>query len=653
MGTRWRGLLAPINAPTGDGRRMAVRAFTHRPLPLALKWQRTDDQGHDASVVIGLMDVCNIDEDAGEVWGEGELFDDQPHLPRLSEDVAEAILLTTKGVIGPSVDAGSAQGMVVETGTDVPLTEERADQLWQEAQDAGTEPNIEVLFTAYEIAAATLVVIPAFVEARPFELIAAVEDAPATKPAPAALVASLTAAAPSIPAEVFDNPEFGAFQNITVEDRGEGFLRVAGYVAAFDMCHVGVRDVCLTAPASAIDYAPFHRYTFDVVGGDDQLISVGRITTGFGKTGTGCTCCRGKDDHACDDFGLAQTIAHYDAMATIAHGRCGSDERGIWFAGVADPNLSAAGRTALNRRRFSGDWRDFGGNLELVEILALAREREGFPIPTVAIRNGRQMSLTAAGIIRPDQPRPVDAIDLGALARHVASLVVTELRQPAAVTAAAAPVHTAAMVALRMTEESAARLAVDGGEPAAELHATRAYLGEAADWSPEDQAALIDAMSVVAAGLAPLDANGFALSLFNPDEEGAGAVVLGLEGEAIATAQTTVMTALEPFASHIPAQHQPHVEHVTLQYTDDPARLADLVDLVGPAVSFDRLRVAFGDTVTDLPLGGQAQEPSAAATLAAEIEATVAAVDPEVRNRAKTATALLTELEDTHVVLRR
>ena len=61
MGTRWRGLLAPINKPTGDGRRMAPGAFTHRPLPLPLKWQREDNMGHDDSVVVGLMDTITID----------------------------------------------------------------------------------------------------------------------------------------------------------------------------------------------------------------------------------------------------------------------------------------------------------------------------------------------------------------------------------------------------------------------------------------------------------------------------------------------------------------------------------------------------------------------------------------------------------------
>jgi hypothetical protein len=73
MATRWRGKLAPINKPTGDGRRIAPGGFTNRPLPLPLKWQRTDESGHTSAVVIGSMDKLDIAEDA---VGRSELFDD-------------------------------------------------------------------------------------------------------------------------------------------------------------------------------------------------------------------------------------------------------------------------------------------------------------------------------------------------------------------------------------------------------------------------------------------------------------------------------------------------------------------------------------------------------------------------------------------------
>lgn len=166
MATRWRGLLAPIGVPTGDGRRMAVGSVTHRELPLPLKWQRADSGAHDDSVIVGSLESVDIREDGA--WGEGELFDDRPDLPRVSEDVAEALMLLDRGVIGPSVDGGAATAIEVIAGTDDPVTPEVVEQ---SVMETGEWPETELLFTEYEIAAATLVSIPAFAECRPFEVL--------------------------------------------------------------------------------------------------------------------------------------------------------------------------------------------------------------------------------------------------------------------------------------------------------------------------------------------------------------------------------------------------------------------------------------------------------------------------------------------------
>src|SRR4030065_2888731 len=73
MGTRWRGMLAPLGVPTGDERRFLVSGVTHRELPLPLSWQRSNEPGHDTAVVVGLIDTIDIQDDA--VWAVGELFD--------------------------------------------------------------------------------------------------------------------------------------------------------------------------------------------------------------------------------------------------------------------------------------------------------------------------------------------------------------------------------------------------------------------------------------------------------------------------------------------------------------------------------------------------------------------------------------------------
>lgn len=154
--TRWGpALLAPIGKPTGDKRRFAAGALTNRDLPLGLKWQRQDGQGHTGSVVIGTLDGVTY-KDGGEPWGFGLLFKPDPEqLPRLAEDVNEARMLLDKGVIGPSVDLDDMEFHQIDPAD--------AGQYAAEQR-----PDIEV--TKGRISAATLVPIPAFAEARALPL---------------------------------------------------------------------------------------------------------------------------------------------------------------------------------------------------------------------------------------------------------------------------------------------------------------------------------------------------------------------------------------------------------------------------------------------------------------------------------------------------
>lgn len=154
--TKWGpALLAPIGKPTGDRRRFAAGALTNRDLPLGLKWQRQDGQGHSGSVVIGTLDGVTYDEH-GAPTGFGLLFNPDPEqLPRLAEDVREARLLLEQGVIGPSVDLD-----------DMEFHQLNEDDAAQYAADQ--RPEIEV--TRGRISAATLVPIPAFAEARSLPL---------------------------------------------------------------------------------------------------------------------------------------------------------------------------------------------------------------------------------------------------------------------------------------------------------------------------------------------------------------------------------------------------------------------------------------------------------------------------------------------------
>jgi len=200
-------------------------------------------------------------------------------------------------------------------------------------------------------------------------------------------------------------------------------------------------------------------------------------------------------------------------------------------------------------------------------------------------------------------------------------------------TKAASPdgVHTGAMVALVPSEADAARLAVDGGEPAGHLHLTLMYLGKAADIPAEAQRRIVAALrSTVEDAIRPdytlpLHGDGFAISAFNMghnDRE--PCIVLGVGGEDVAAVHAMVLDTIGEVRTTVgglfplPEQLKPWVPHVTLVYTDDVERVAELADRVGP-ITFDRLRVSFAGQTVDIPLvpvgRGQTVEKAVAAEL--------------------------------------
>jgi hypothetical protein len=156
--TRWGPqLIAPYDKPTGDKRRFAAASLTNRDLPLPVKWQRVDDQGHKSSIVVGTMDHVDPREDG--VYGSGLLLDPDPEqLPRLAEDVGEVRALTEAGILGPSVDLDDMEFRAL----DEPQVGELA------AGEGQQRPAIEV--TRGRISAVTLVQIPAFAEVGPLQL---------------------------------------------------------------------------------------------------------------------------------------------------------------------------------------------------------------------------------------------------------------------------------------------------------------------------------------------------------------------------------------------------------------------------------------------------------------------------------------------------
>ena len=157
--------------------------------------------------------------------------------------------------------------------------------------------------------------------------------------------------------------------------------RVYGYLAAWGVEHRSYPGRAVTPPRSPSGYALFNSRP---IGTSEGLVDVGLITMGTG--------------HAALGLDRAAAAAHYDNTGTMAAVvRAGEDSRGIWLAGAVLPDLSDEQRLRLSLSRFSGDWRQEGGGLDLVAALAV--NTEGFPVPTKRRTEQGDYALVAAGAV--------------------------------------------------------------------------------------------------------------------------------------------------------------------------------------------------------------------------------------------------------------
>lgn len=93
---KFKGLMAPCDVPTGDGRMFAAGKLTHRPLPIPVM-ARFGSGGHDGGVPVAK--VTSIFPGPGGYWGEGYFLD-----PAYVPEVPRAIYMVQEKVLGPSVD---------------------------------------------------------------------------------------------------------------------------------------------------------------------------------------------------------------------------------------------------------------------------------------------------------------------------------------------------------------------------------------------------------------------------------------------------------------------------------------------------------------------------------------------------------------------
>jgi len=137
------GVAVPEGVESGDYRRFAPGALTHRPLPLPLTWQRASANEHDGEVVVGRVDTLELRDDG--MWHyAGELFMDVPE----TEEVIS--LIAQRGLRGVSIagDKGKLTQPTEEEMLNALETGVQPTEVWEEARISGL----------------TIVQIPAFAE---------------------------------------------------------------------------------------------------------------------------------------------------------------------------------------------------------------------------------------------------------------------------------------------------------------------------------------------------------------------------------------------------------------------------------------------------------------------------------------------------------
>lgn len=162
--TNWNGILVVEGVETGDGREFSAGSLTWANLPVPLMWQKVTSHGGstDESVVVGRIDQIWRDPTNATVIRGAGVFDSG------SIDGAEALRQVREQFLrGVSIDADSVKDSDVE----YVFPDEAGDA---PAEDSGGDdimllfgpPPDKMIFHAGRIRGATLVALPAFVEAQ-------------------------------------------------------------------------------------------------------------------------------------------------------------------------------------------------------------------------------------------------------------------------------------------------------------------------------------------------------------------------------------------------------------------------------------------------------------------------------------------------------
>jgi len=410
----WHGYDAVEGIRTDDGRELCAEACLFPDLPVSIRLLLEDQGGHWGAVTAGRVDTMERVPlgPISAIYSEG-MFGSDPNGQLAELMVAEQTQRFLS--IDPRPDfVGEVVSVTISTGD--------GDGYFGELDDVAVDTWLRI--QSCTIGAVTIVPIPAYPQCVITLADQALPEAPiAIASAPPGLPAVTAAGGPVRPSrKAFDNPGFYVGDPRLVRQKSGDYAcpatvsedgsRCWGHLAAWKTAHTaGVRDEYgqpRKPPRSKTNYAYF--LTGVVVCEDGSEVPVGNLTMGTG--------------HASVYAPLPDVLAHYDGgygAVCVADVTVGEDDFGIWFAGAMRSELTDEQLREFRATNLSGDWRNLGGNLELVAVLA-GVPSPGFPIARravtaagtpvfadgeamIAAMNGdRCLALVAAGVVQRIDP---------------------------------------------------------------------------------------------------------------------------------------------------------------------------------------------------------------------------------------------------------
>jgi len=177
-----------------------------------------------------------------------------------------------------------------------------------------------------------------------------------------------------------------------------------------------------------------------------------------------------------------------------------------------------------------------------------------------------------------DEFGPSETVDLTHLTPRTSALQLTEPEERLLQREAAAVAHDhGVMVALVPPREIAEQLAMADGQPVDDLHITLAYLGNVADYRPDQLARLPRVVAAWASGQRPVTVRVGGVGTFNNAYKDQHVLYAAMDIPGGAQVHTSLAQHLERHGYRLPSEHG-WTPHMTLRYVDRHHRFMPQLD---------------------------------------------------------------------------